>query len=192
VRSGSVARLQSGVVERGPDQRVTRRSGRCEERLWCAEPGLGKLLAKPRSYGKVISMSSHSKFLKQLQRYTAEAAITPAAVRNRGACGVARAARAYLASSDLKRLQKIPAEDYPNWLDKETDRLKLALPPGARHWGTARKVLNIFLRTATYTSPLAAYFGLEKFLPTLEVPLDSSEYRKARPRCVAYREGNWI
>jgi hypothetical protein len=127
-------------------------------------------------------MSNHSEFLKQLQRYTAEAAITPAAVRKQGAPGVARAARAYLARSDLERLQKITPKDYSNWLDKETDRLRVVLPRGARHWGTARKVLNIFLRTATYTSPLAARFGLKKLLPMLEVPLDSHVAGKLRSK----------
>jgi hypothetical protein len=58
-------------------------------------------------------MSSHSEFLKQLQRYTAEAAITPAAVRNQGAPGVARAARAYLATSEkLLPMLEVPLDSH--------------------------------------------------------------------------------
>lgn len=85
----------------------------------------------------------------------------------------------------------MPAVDYPDWLDKATERLKVALPPGAQHWGTARKVMNIFLRTAAYTSPLAAAFGLEKFLPMLEVPLDSHVAGKLRGKPEGRKLPRW-
>jgi hypothetical protein len=118
-------------------------------------------------------MSKHPAFLMQLQRYISEAAITASAVRNQGAKGVARAARKYLTALPLKELQHLRANDYLNWLDKKTDQLRLALPRGAQHWGTARKVINIFLRTVAYTSPLADDAGLRRLLRRLEVPLDS-------------------
>ena len=47
------------------------------------------------------------------------------------------------------------------------------MPPGARHWGVARKVLNIFLRGATYNWLLRDKYKLDRIEPVLELPLDS-------------------
>lgn len=59
----------------------------------------------------------------------------------------------------------------------ETERLRMALPKGARHWGLARKLLNIFLRDATYNHHLRTQFGLGSIEPLLEIPLDSFTQR---------------
>jgi hypothetical protein len=48
-----------------------------------------------------------------------------------------------------------------------------ALPRRGRSWGVARKLLNIFLRDALYTSYLAETCGLRRSERWLEVPLDS-------------------
>jgi hypothetical protein len=51
--------------------------------------------------------------------------------------------------------------------------LRTALPFGARHWGLARKILNIFLRDCFYTSYLVSTFHLDLAESFLELPLDS-------------------
>jgi len=58
-------------------------------------------------------------------------------------------------------------------LDTATHALCDALPRGARHWGLARKVINIFLRNCLYTTYLDAAFGLHWNEPYFELPLDS-------------------
>lgn len=58
-------------------------------------------------------------------------------------------------------------------LDQETLRLLADLPKAARHWGIARKLLNIFLRDCLHTAHLTDRFRLKKLEPQLEVPLDS-------------------
>lgn len=42
-----------------------------------------------------------------------------------------------------------------------------------KHWGAARKFLNIFLRNVVYNRYLCDEFGLEQIVPWLEIPLDS-------------------
>ena len=64
------------------------------------------------------------------------------------------------------------AERYVAWLDEQTEQLCASFPPGAQKWGAARKAVNIFMRTAVYTSPLADAHQLAPLLPFLEVPLD--------------------
>ena len=58
------------------------------------------------------------------------------------------------------------------YLDTTTTRLQEALPAGTRHWGAARKALNIFLRDLLYNSYLAPLYGLVPLRLWLEVPLD--------------------
>jgi hypothetical protein len=48
-----------------------------------------------------------------------------------------------------------------------------AVPRGACSWGTARKVLNIFLRNAFYTTYLRERYALSTAEALFEVPLDS-------------------
>jgi len=57
-------------------------------------------------------------------------------------------------------------------LDQETLTFKRRLPAGARHWGTARKALDVFLRDAAYNHYLREYFGLGPVEAWLEIPLD--------------------
>jgi hypothetical protein len=47
------------------------------------------------------------------------------------------------------------------------------MPADARSWGLARKLLNIFLRDALYTTYLADAFKLQEAESLLEIPLDS-------------------
>ncbi len=47
------------------------------------------------------------------------------------------------------------------------------MPRGARHWGVARKCLNLFFRDAIYNFYLRKEYKLAKFEKFLEIPLDS-------------------
>ena len=111
-------------------------------------------------------------FLKQLQRFTAYSMITASAVRNSGARGVLHIAQDFCAELPLRGLGRLNRTRYESWLDKTTDQLHRRLPDGVG-WGTARKVLNIFIRSAVYTAPLASEYDLSPLLAHLEVPLDS-------------------
>ncbi len=59
-------------------------------------------------------------------------------------------------------------------LDIETDHLMAALPSWEPNWGTARKVLNIFLHNAFYNHYLRSHYGLSNAEPLYEVPIDSA------------------
>ncbi len=115
----------------------------------------------------------HSEFLRLMHRRIASGAVTPSAARRMGPKGTITAARKFLSQKvDLRGVGR-SGKNYPLLLDQLTLRFVLALPKGARHWGTARKLLNIFLRDATYNVYLREAFGLSRIERFLEVPLDS-------------------
>jgi hypothetical protein len=58
-------------------------------------------------------------------------------------------------------------------LDRQTDLLLDVFPRPARHWGLARKGLNIFLRDCLYTVYLREAFQLGNAEFLFELPLDS-------------------
>jgi hypothetical protein len=55
----------------------------------------------------------------------------------------------------------------------DNDELRSFLPKGVRHWGSARRFLNIFLRGALYNRYTCEKYGLTRLESWLEVPLDS-------------------
>jgi hypothetical protein len=65
-------------------------------------------------------------------------------------------------------------------LDEATDELRRELPKQARSWGLARKLTNIFLRDALYTTYLCEEFGLNVAEKFFEIPLDSITSRHLR------------
>jgi len=115
----------------------------------------------------------NQEFLKLMQRYVANISIGGSTLRNQGAKGVAQAARDFLAELDLSGLNKIKPADYPKTLKKWTCDLKEKLPKGARHWGTARKAINVFMIQVFLNRYLAEEYGLNKLKDVLETPLDS-------------------
>jgi hypothetical protein len=117
-------------------------------------------------------VQANPEFLAQLQRFTASAMITPSALRNVGAPGVVHCAQDFLAALSLRDLAGLNGERYRAWLDDQTERLRTRFPADAQKWGAARKAVNIFVRTAGYTTPLAEAYHLAPLLPLLEVPLD--------------------
>lgn len=74
---------------------------------------------------------------------------------------------------DLKQFGELGPEDFGGLIDLTTDRLLAVLPSGARFWGLARKVVNIFLRDCLYNSALVNAYALERHQDLFELPLDS-------------------
>jgi hypothetical protein len=70
-----------------------------------------------------------------------------------------------------ERVENTDPSVFHEHLDGETDRLRAALK-GAGSFGLARKLLNIFLRDALYTTYLAEAFELAHAEHLLEIPLD--------------------
>jgi hypothetical protein len=108
-----------------------------------------------------------------LQQRQARLAIGSSSMRGRGNTGVVHAARAHLATLDLRPFGTARAKAFSRALDEATDDLRLALPRAARHWGLARKGLNIFLRECLYCSYLREHFALGRGEEFYEIPLDS-------------------
>ena len=116
---------------------------------------------------------NNKKDLRLLRERIAEQCIGPSTLRNQGAKNVLMRARTHLKSITLKNFSKIKRSHFDKILNKETDKLKNALPLGARNWGAARKVLNLFIRDAVYNRHLCEAYGLKRIERFTEVPLDS-------------------
>lgn len=111
-------------------------------------------------------------FLKAVQSHAARIACGSSATRGQGA-GVVLAGRQFLAQLNLAQFSVSEPLLFKQRLDKATKQLCTAFPPNGQSWGLARKVLNIFLRDALYTTYLADGFRLKTGEANLEVPLDS-------------------
>ena len=90
-----------------------------------------------------------------------------------GPRGTVQAAREYLQSVDLRRFRVRSERAFQRELDKATDELRQSLPRKARHFGSSRKFLTIFLRGCFYNRYLCENYKLQVLEPWLEVPLDS-------------------
>ncbi len=114
-----------------------------------------------------------SRALQLLQDRVAEVAVGPSALRNQGSPGVVTEARRFLKSIKLSRFSTKSESGFQRSLDAATEVLKRRLPERARHWGTARKAINLFLRDCLYHSYLSLENRLGRLEPWLEIPLDS-------------------
>jgi hypothetical protein len=110
--------------------------------------------------------------LHNMQKYVAEVAISASTLRNQGAEGVVAKARMLLSTVELSRFAVSSRTAFVELLDSETQHIRHQLPRGARHWGTARKALNIFLRDVLNHLYLRKHYRLGRIEPWLEVPLD--------------------
>jgi hypothetical protein len=111
--------------------------------------------------------------LRSFQTRAARIAIGSSSMRGAGSAGVVTAARGYLTGLQLKDFGTADAKAFRSSLDRATSQLELALPKKGRHWGLARKGLNIFLRDCLYTVYLREAFSLHLAEDFFEVPLDS-------------------
>ena len=111
--------------------------------------------------------------LHTIQNHVARVAISPSAMRGPGSAGSVEAARSYLAKLNLGDFGVSSGQVFQSRLGSATDGLLAALPAPSRHWGLARKALNIFLRDCLYNRYLCEAYQLEQVEPLLELPLDS-------------------
>jgi hypothetical protein len=106
------------------------------------------------------------------------------------------AGRPYLAEIDLRRFATKNDRHFRRALDSATDGLVAAFPRSARHWGLARKGLNIFLRDCLYTVYLREAFDLGVAEAFYEVPLDSltgkALHRAARHTLPCWKTVRWL
>ncbi len=97
-------------------------------------------------------------FISGIQKRVAVAAIGPSALRGQGAPGVIAAARQFLAALALEQFAVPTQAGFDRVLDKATEDLQRAFPVRARHWESARKALNLFLRDTFYSLYLSDDF----------------------------------
>jgi len=90
-----------------------------------------------------------------------------------GPKGTIKAARKYLAGLKLASFAKKTEKKFQAVLNRATLRFVNHLPRRARHWGAARKFLNIFLRGVLYNRYLCEHYNLYRIERWLELPLDS-------------------
>ena len=119
-------------------------------------------------------------FLKRLQRFVVNVAVSASSLRNQGAEGVVDAARCFLIDLDLLPLKTIELSDFPKWLDDRTSDLVQHLPEGAQNWGAARKVMNILTTQSFLNGRLANAYCLERLGYVMETPLDNMAAAKLR------------
>jgi hypothetical protein len=115
----------------------------------------------------------NNELINALRRREASTSVGPSTARNMGPKGTIRAAREYLASLKLEHFAKKTEREFQAVLDRATSQFLRHLPRGARHWGAARKFLNIFLRGAVYNRFLCERYDLYRIERWLELPLDS-------------------
>ncbi len=109
---------------------------------------------------------------RAIQCYTARTAITSSSMRGAGSAGVVRAASEFLAELPLQPFGTSKRAAFATHLDETTDDLLGTMPARARHWGLARKGLNIFLRGCLYTTYLRDHYALALSEEFFELPLD--------------------
>lgn len=111
-------------------------------------------------------------FLSAVQARTARISASSSATRKQGG-GIVEPARGFLSKLPLSEFAISDVTAFSALLDRTTHSLASTFPAGTRSWGLARKLLNIFLRDALYTTYLSDAFVLCRSESLLEVPLDS-------------------
>jgi len=117
-------------------------------------------------------MVMKSDFIPAVQERVARVAVSASAARGQGK-GTVKAAREYLSTLGLHQFGVRNETKYLMRLEDATDALYKVLPKQSRSWGLARKLINIFLRDALYTTYLAEKYRLGAAEPFFEIPLDS-------------------
>jgi len=115
----------------------------------------------------------NEEFLKAIQARTARIAASASATRGQRTPGLAAAAREYFETLQLDQFGIVRPRLFKKHLDRATLKLMRALPKKGRSWGIARKLLNIFLRDAFYTTYLRDMYHLDRAEALYELPLDS-------------------
>lgn len=97
------------------------------------------------------------------------------------------AAQEYLFDVDLKFFVVHTQSDFRSRLDESTNSLTSAFPIGGQHWGTARKILNLFLRNSRYNAYLSEDYRLAAIDQWLEIPLDAHVASNLHLRALEYQ-----
>jgi hypothetical protein len=119
-------------------------------------------------------------FLSSVQDFIANA-FSIAIVRRMGPKGTLGCIRRFLKEEiDFAAIAQSQPSYYAQTLDDLTEKLRQAMPKGARHWGVARKCLNLFFRDALYNFYLRQEYDLARLEKYLEIPLDSYVGRALR------------
>ena len=108
-----------------------------------------------------------------MQKRAANGAVGASTIRGMAPAGTAKVIKDYLRGMDIKFVKARTESDFEKNLDVITDGLLKALPHGSKHWGMARKCVNIFLRNCLYNRYLCSHYKLEPLEEWLEIPLDS-------------------
>lgn len=116
--------------------------------------------------------STNQELTGLFQIRVAEGAIGPSAMRNQGNKNVVRNARQFLTEIDLTKFSARTDRQFRSVLNKHTDQLRRRLPSRAKHWGTARKAINLFLRDVLYHRYLCDHYRFSRAERWLELPLD--------------------
>jgi hypothetical protein len=119
-------------------------------------------------------------FIEHIRIYTARYSVSASATRGQRTPGLVDAARGRLARVPLRLFGVASERKFRTALNRETELLRLALPRSARRWGVARKLLNIYLRNALYTSYLQDAYQLGAAEGWYEIPLDAIVAKQLR------------
>jgi hypothetical protein len=111
--------------------------------------------------------------LQAFESRAARGALGASIMRSAGGRGAVRAGRGFLEEIDLRRFRTSSETRFRSALDETTAGLQAAFPRQARHWGLARKGLNIFLRDCLASVYLRDTYSLQMAEEFYEVPLDS-------------------
>lgn len=108
-----------------------------------------------------------------MQKRAANGAVGASTIRGMAPAGTAKVIKDYLRGVDIKSIKARTESGFEKNLDVVTDGLLKALPDDSKHWGMARKCVNIFLRNCLYNRYLCSHYKLESLEEWLEIPLDS-------------------
>ena len=108
-----------------------------------------------------------------MHKRAANGAVGPSTIRGMAPKGTAKIIKDYLRGVDIRTIKADSESGFLKKLDALTEGLVTTLPHGSKHWGMARKCVNIFLRNCLYNRYLCSYYKLELLEKWLEVPLDS-------------------
>jgi hypothetical protein len=108
-----------------------------------------------------------------MQKRAANSAVGASTIRGMAPAGTAKVIKDYLRGIDVKSVKARTESGFMKNLDSVTDGLIKVLPHGSKHWGMARKCVNIFLRNCLYNRYLCSHYKLEPLEEWLEIPLDS-------------------
>jgi hypothetical protein len=130
-------------------------------------------------------------FLNSVQKFVANG-FGVGVVRGMGPAGTLGRVQKFLKEEvDLAGISKQDPRRYTQILDELTERFRRNLPKGAKHWGVARKCLNLFFRDALYNFYLRKEYDLAKFEKYLEIPLDSYVGTALRRECEGVHLPRW-